>query len=77
MNAAELERFLEKLKSEPPLPEPDPEYLCAACKDTGWVEVDDGLDDGRRVRAPVEARCTSLIHSRRPVVAEPTPERFS
>ncbi len=56
--------------------EPEPEYLCAACKDTTWVETDDGLEDGRRVRSPKAARCTSLLHQRA-VPSEPTPERFS
>lgn len=56
---------------------PEPEYRCAACSDTGWVEVDDGLEDGRRVRAPREARCTSIAHERVAVRVESTPERFS
>ena len=56
---------------------PEPVFVCAACEDTGWVEVDDGLVEGRRVRAPQVARCTSLLHQRKPVVVAPTPERFS
>jgi hypothetical protein len=78
MKPVELERFLERLKAQPPMPEPAVEYLCAACEDTGWVEVDDGLEDGRRVRSATEARCTSLVHERKPArEVQSTPERFS
>lgn len=58
-------------------PEEPVEYLCSACSDTGFVEVDDGLEDGRRVRAPQVARCTSVVHTRPRVAAEPIAERFS
>lgn len=75
MNA--LERIFERLKSEASDPEPEPEYTCAACKDTGWVEVDDGLEDGKRVRSPKDARCTSLAHIKPVSPAPSTAERFS
>ena len=58
-------------------PLPEPEYLCAACKDTGWIETDDGLEDGKRVRSAQEARCTSLAHQVKKSVKAPTIERFS
>jgi hypothetical protein len=78
MKPVELERFLERLKAQPPMPEPAVEYLCAACSDTGWVEVDSGVEDGRRVRAATEARCTSIVHERKPVREVPqSAERFS
>lgn len=33
-------------------------YRCpGGCEDTGWVEVDDGLEDGKRVRSPSVRRC--------------------
>jgi hypothetical protein len=57
-------------------PEEPVEFACAACEDTGYVEVDDGLEDGRRVRAPQVARCGSIAHERVTRHVE-TVERFS
>jgi hypothetical protein len=70
-----LEQLLAELKAHPQ-PEEPVEYLCAACRDTGYVETDDGLEDGKRVRAPQVARCTSIAHERVVRHVE-TVERFS
>ncbi len=73
-----VDRAVRNLRAAPVFPEqPEPEYLCAACCDTGFIEVDDGLEDGRRVRAPQVARCGSIAHTRPLPRSEPTPERFS
>lgn len=72
MNLADL---MEKLKANPAPVKPE-SFVCAACRDTGWVDVDDGLEDGRRVRAATSARCTSMVHQRvKP--ARSNEERFS
>lgn len=55
---ATMGRLLEHARKRV-LPGYEPTYRCSGgCEDTGWVEIDDGLDsDGRRLCAPIVKRC--------------------
>lgn len=75
MNRTSLERLVDRMR-EHAGPEEPREYRCAACCDTGYVEIADGLEDGRRVCSPTVVACTSIAHQR-VRRAEPTAERFS
>jgi len=59
-----LDNILDVLKDRPRV-EPRP-FTCSACEDTGWIEIDDGLDEsGKRVAQPTSRRCESVIHVRK------------
>ena len=54
---ANLLDLAEKIRSRVD-PGYEPTFLCrGGCGDTGWIEVDDGLRDGKRVAAPTVRRC--------------------
>lgn len=75
----DLQRLVERMREKAPPAEPEPAYVCAACKDTGLVYTDEGVDDdGRRVKARTGYPCSSLVHAPPPVeVLNTTPDRFS
>lgn len=69
-----LDGIFDALKDRPRV-EPRP-FTCMACEDTGWIEVDDGLDEsGKRVAQPTSRRCESVIHVRKEPVVTRTYEK--
>lgn len=52
-------------------------YVCEPCQDSGWVLVDDGIEDGKRVRSATSKRCEASVHHRpKEIVRERTGEVF-